>query len=77
MKVLGSLAERTAGMRVSFIYPFWSVIVSHPSSYEGYAAHSAALEGFAVTDAVLTDVAAGALGIALVSGWHTTNFAYG
>jgi hypothetical protein len=47
-----------------------SVICSHPSSYEGYAAHSAALEGFAFTDAVLAHVAANALGIALVGGWH-------
>ena len=70
MKVFGSLGDRTAGVRVSFIYPFWSVICSHPSSYEGYAAHSAALERFAVTDAVLAHVAAGALGIALLGGWH-------
>jgi hypothetical protein len=63
-------------VRVSFIYPFWSVIVLHPSSYEGYAAHSAALEGFAVAYAVLRHVAACPLCIALVGGWHSRAIAY-
>jgi hypothetical protein len=48
---------------------------SHPSSYEGYAARSAALERLAMAYAVLRHVAAGALGIALVSGWHSADIA--
>jgi len=47
--------------------------MSHPSSYKSYAAHSAALERFAVPYAVLRHVAAGALGCALADGWHTAN----
>jgi len=47
--------------------------MSHPSSYKSYAAHSAALERFAVPYAVLRHVAAGALGCAFVGGWHTAN----
>jgi hypothetical protein len=47
--------------------------MSHPSSYESHTAHSAASEGFAVAYAVLRHVAAGALGCALVGGWHTAN----
>ena len=50
---------------------------SHPSSYEGYTASSAAFKRLTVTDAVLRHVAAGALGIALVSGWHSANIANG
>jgi len=47
--------------------------MSHPSSYESHTAHSATPEGFAVTDAVLRHVAAGALGCAFVGGWHSAN----
>jgi len=77
VKVFWSLDDRTAGVRVSFIYPFWSVICLSQPSYERNAVHCAALERLGVTDAGLTDVAAGALGMALFGGWHGTNLANG
>jgi hypothetical protein len=47
--------------------------MSHPSSYKGYAARSAALERLAVPYAVLRHIPAGALGCAFVGGWHSAN----
>jgi hypothetical protein len=48
--------------------------LSYPC-YECDALNSAALERLPVPDAILRDVAAGALGIAALGGWHSADFA--